>query len=58
MPIDEVHSGAGSTPHADIDAVVGHVVRVPDLDVLARARTSIKNGSHAPHARRAIGPGD
>jgi hypothetical protein len=46
LPIDQVHSSAGRAPERNIDAIVGHVVCVPDLDVLTGGPTSVEEGIH------------
>ena len=44
---DEMYSGAGGTPQRDVHAVVRHIVRKPDLHVLACSGAAIEHGGHA-----------
>ena len=45
--VDEMYSGAGGTPQRDVHAVVRHIVRKPDLHVLACSGAAIEHGGHA-----------
>ena len=45
--VDEMDSGAGGTPQRDVHAVVRHIVRKPNLNVLTGSGASVEHVGHA-----------